>query len=328
MSRTTVAATALTAIALVATGATIPSSSLGAAPTAPVAPARVAAATTSTAADEAAERATGVEQMSVRPRGRATSAAVVKVPNIVYHNGPVMTATTNVYLVWYGGWATSTTTTAQILTDFTNSLGGSPYFNINTTYTNAAKAPVTNAVVLKGSTTDAYSLGKTLTDLNVRTVVSTAITSGKLPNDVNGVYVVLSSADVKESSGFVTKYCGWHTHATISATDIKYAFVGDPSTQGLTACTPQATLSPNANPGADAMVGVLAHEIEEAVTDPNLNAWYDSTGYENADKCAWTYGSTYKTTNGATANMKLGTRDYLVQQNWKAGTTQGCALSY
>jgi hypothetical protein len=75
------------------------------------------------------------------------------------------------------------------------------------------------------------------------------------------------------------------------------------------------------------MVSVLAHEIDEAVTDPDLNAWYDATGYENADKCAWTYGTTYKATNGAVANVRIGTRDYLVQQNWKAGATQGCALA-
>ena len=36
-----------------------------------------------------------------------------------------------------------------------------------------------------------------------------------------------------------------------------------------------------------AMVSVIAHEAAEAVSDPNLNAWFDSTGQENADKCAW-----------------------------------------
>ena len=41
------------------------------------------------------------------------------------------------------------------------------------------------------------------------------------------------------------------------------------------------------------MASVIAHELEEAATDPDLNAWYDSRGYENADKCAWTFGTTY-----------------------------------
>ncbi|HVF44415.1 MAG TPA: hypothetical protein VM936_15430, partial [Pyrinomonadaceae bacterium] len=42
----------------------------------------------------------------------------------------------------------------------------------------------------------------------------------------------------------------------------------------------------------------------------------DSTGYENADKCAWTFGHfQYQTASGAWANMRLGTRDYLIQRN-------------
>jgi hypothetical protein len=38
---------------------------------------------------------------------------------------------------------------------------------------------------------------------------------------------------------------------------------------------------------ADMMTIVASHEIREAVTDPQLNAWYDSSGYEADDKCAW-----------------------------------------
>ena len=31
------------------------------------------------------------------------------------------------------------------------------------------------------------------------------------------------------------------------------------------------------------MVSVIAHELEETNTDPNLNAWYDSNGSEDAE---------------------------------------------
>jgi hypothetical protein len=319
MRRTTLAATTLTACALVAIASTIPGSTLGAAPVTPK------PSPSATAADTDAP--SPIERMDVRVKGRARTAAAVKVSAITYHGGPVMTGTPNVYFIWYGSWA-SNASGAQILTDFTTALGGSRYYNINTTYTNAAKVAVSNSLTLKASATDVYSQGSTLTDAGVKAVVSKAITSAQLPADANGIYVVLSSADVKESSGFVTKYCGWHTRGTIAATTIRYAFVGDPTTQGLGACAAQTATSPNANPGIDAMVSVLAHEIVETVTDPDLNAWYDSTGYENADKCSWTYGVTYKAANGALANMKLGSRDYLVQQNWKAGTAQGCALAY
>jgi hypothetical protein len=91
------------------------------------------------------------------------------------------------------------------------------------------------------------------------------------------------------------------------------------------ACTAQAT-SPNNNPGADAEVNTLAHEIEETTTDPRLNAWYDSQGFENADTCAWTFGRTYTTGNGGVANMNLGGKDFLVQRNWINSGTGGCRL--
>ena len=55
---------------------------------------------------------------------------------------------------------------------------------------------------------DNYSLGTNLTDSNIATIVSNAITSNKLPKDDSGAYFVLTSADVSETSGFCTTYCG------------------------------------------------------------------------------------------------------------------------
>jgi hypothetical protein len=75
------------------------------------------------------------------------------------------------------------------------------------------------------------------------------------------------------------------------------------------------------------MISIVAHELEEAVTDPQLNAWYSRLGQENADKCAWKFGTTYTVGNGSIANMRLGARDYLIQQNWSYGPAK-CALSY
>jgi len=263
------------------------------------------------------------EAMDVRVKGRASTAASTS--PITYHNGPVMTSTagSNAYVIWYGAWAAGGQT---IVTDFLSSIGGSPYFALNSTYADKAGAKVANIVTLAGQTVDPGT-SKTLSDANIKTIVSNAISSKRLPADPNGVYFVLTAAGVAESSGFLTRYCGWHTHGTIAATDIKYSFVGDPTGTKLASCAQQTAASPNGNPGVDAMVSVVAHELEETVTDPDLNAWYDSRGAENGDKCAWTFGTTYTAAGGGIANMKLGARDYLIQRNWKAGATQGCFLS-
>jgi hypothetical protein len=243
---------------------------------------------------------------------------------ISYHGGPVMLGTTNVYYIWYGNWSGNSATT--ILTDLAKSIAPSNYFNINTTYYNGSNVHVSNSVAYKSSTTDSYSHGTTLSDSAVQAVVSSAITSGKLPKDTNGVYFVLTSSDVNESSGFCTQYCGWHTHGTISGSDIKYSFIGNPD-RCPSACEAQST-GPNGNAGADGMASIISHELEEAVTDPDLNAWYDNRGYENADKCAWTFGSTSTASNGAKYNVTLGSRQFLIQQNWVNANGGYCAMSY
>src|SRR5689334_12070375 len=57
--------------------------------------------------------------------------------SIDYHGGPVMLGTPNVYYIWYGDWSVSPGA-MSILTDLASSIGGSLYFNINTTYYNGA----------------------------------------------------------------------------------------------------------------------------------------------------------------------------------------------
>jgi hypothetical protein len=242
---------------------------------------------------------------------------------IYYHGGPVMLNTVNVYYIWYGDWSNNSATT--ILTDFATNIGGTPYFNINTTYYDGSNAHVSNSVRYVKSTTDLYSHGKTLGDADIQAIVASAIPA--LGNDTNGVYFVLTSQDVAESSGFCKTYCAWHTYGTIANTNIKYAFVGN-ADRCPSACEAQTT-SPNGNAGADAMASVIAHELQEAVTDPNLNAWYDRRGYENADKCAWTFGTTSTAANGSQYNLTLNnTLQYLIQRNWVNAAGGYCAMSY
>jgi hypothetical protein len=75
------------------------------------------------------------------------------------------------------------------------------------------------------------------------------------------------------------------------------------------------------------MVSVIAHELEETNTDPNLNAWYDANGAEDADKCAWTFGhSLSQTSTGAYYNMTLNSRNFLIQR--ELDVTSLCYINY
>jgi hypothetical protein len=238
---------------------------------------------------------------------------------ISYHGGPVMTGTVNVHYIWYGNWSGNSATT--ILTNLAQSLGGSPYEGVNTTYYNGSNVHVSGAIAYAGSTNDSYSHGTSLTDAAIEAVV--AATN---PTDTNGIYLVLTSADVNASSGFCTQYCGWHTNASIGGRDIKYGFIGNPD-RCPSSCEEQTT-SPNGNAGADGMASIIAHETEEAISDPDLNAWYDKQGAENADKCAWTFGTESTASNGSKYNVTLGGTNFLIQQNWVNASGGRCAMHY
>lgn len=252
----------------------------------------------------------------------------IQTPDITYHGGPVL-GTPNVYLIWYGNWNQSngsdTPAGQQIVRDFLHGLSASNYY-----VTNASYSGVSGSFAVKGEYTDTGSLGTRLSDSRVQAVVSNAISGGHLPKDTNALYFVLTSSNVSESSGFCSRYCGWHTAGTISGSDIKYSFVGN-ANRCLNACAAQ-TVGPNGNAGVDGMVSVIAHELEETNTDPDLNAWYDANGSEDADKCAWTFSS-HQTlgSNGAYYNMTLsavsgGSRHYLIQRELDVNSK--CYIDY
>ena len=101
-------------------------------------------------------------------------------------------------------------------------------------------------------------------------------------------------------------------------------FVGNPD-RAPSQCKPQA-VGPNGSSAADGMATILANELFDAIVDPNFTAWYDRFGLEPADKCAWNFGATYTATNGARANIRLGGRDYLLQQLWVPDARGYCTL--
>ena len=252
---------------------------------------------------------------------------------INYHNGPVL-HTVNLYHIYYGNWnQTSLNPTGTTYLDlFAKSIGGTPYFNINTTYGDNSGATVPNAVTYRGAYVDSGSLGTSLSDSSIATLVSNAINSNQWGTpgvaDPNGLYLVLTAPGVGETSGFLNKYCGWHSWGSWGTTPVQYGFVGDAAGPSLGNCAEQTSVSPNGDPGVDAMTSVIAHELSETVSDPQGTAWYDSAGNENGDKCAWIFGPTSMLGSGALYNVTMGGSNYLIQQMWLNAQGGLCATSY
>lgn len=251
---------------------------------------------------------------------------------IFYHGGPVIfqQKVAAVYwgtsVIYNGGPNPGTTGTGaqdgSLIGFFLRSLGGSAYFNINTTYFDGTGTHIQNSVTYTQYWADNSAPGAKVTDAQLQAEVVKGLSSGALTYDPNTLYHVFTGAGINLGGGFGTQYCAYHGHFTWNGLDVKYsAMPYDNTFPG--ACT-ALNGSPNNDPAADAEVNTLAHETEETTTDEDLNAWFDRRGQENADKCAWMFGTTYTTGNGSTANVKIGGKDFLVQMNWINTGNGGC----
>lgn len=259
---------------------------------------------------------------------------------IVYHGGPVMHPV-SVYYIYYGAVSTSVQT---IMNDFLTDLNGEPPYHVNTTYYDTAPQSLPGPVLPTyafnlpaGSSTgvwdnsvyrDNYSQGTQLGTSSVQKIVAHALAGG-VPGP-NGVYVVITSPDVK-ISGFCKSFCAYHNSSPtiVNGGQIRYALVPDP-TQKCSGCNGGIaiygdTTTPNGDMGADTMTDDLMHELSETVTDPDINAWYTQGGAEVGDLCNYVY-------SGSGANVYTGVdgtgktyhynftnngRRYLIQLIWK-----------
>jgi len=264
--------------------------------------------------------------------------AVVTGNGINYNGGPVLHGSpVPIYVIWYGNWngtGSNTQATVNLIDSLLSTLGNSPYELINSTYGDA-NGNVSGNLTLGGQIFDTGSQGTRLNNNRLSAIVTRSFSNG-LPTDPNGVYLVLTSSNVSEQ-GFCTQFCGFHTRQTLNGTDIKWSFVGNVD-RCPSGCEIQGTgpNSPAANVGgADGMANVISHETEEAISDPDLNAWFDSSGQENADKCNFNFGATTTCTSangctpagvsaGARFNQTIGGHDWMIQQNWENRNGGAC----
>jgi hypothetical protein len=255
---------------------------------------------------------------------------------ITYHNGPIMTGTPTIYLIWYGNW--SGNDAVSIMDDLAASTSGTPYFMINTTYTNALGDTPSGGTLYAGSVWDNYSHGPSLTVDDIREIIVDKMNSSELPLDANGIYIVLGSADATDIQPDGSTFCTpgkfpYHAATVFDGTSVKYGYIGSPD-RCPTSAAPQFVAAdgsrlptPNGNFAADGMASIYLHLLNVIVTNSSGYGWYDRNGLENAAKCVGQFGSTYATSNGARANMRMGGRDYLIQANWINDRKGRCTVS-
>jgi len=260
---------------------------------------------------------------------------------IYYHGGPVLLSGTKVAAVYWaagrifsGGPAVDThgagSADGSLVGYFLSHLGGSGYFNINSTYNDGAGHAIANVVNYTqywANGTNAPSGTQSVSDAEMLAMLQSGFASGNLTYDAGTLYAIFTSGSVNLGGGFGTQYCAYHYHGTVTVGGVSQTvlYAAMPYNYAYpSACTDGA--APNGDPAADAEVNTLAHEVEETTTDLLGNAWFDHRGYENADKCAWNFGT--RSLSSGQANITVGAKNFLVQQNWLNTGSGGCAQSY
>ena len=132
--------------------------------------------------------------------------------------------------------------------------------------------------------------------------------------------VALPSGFLSPGEGY---YCAYH-----SAVDSNYgsvAYTNLPYLNDVGASCGQNSVNAGAAGTYDGFSIVGGHEFMETITDMRpRTGWADSSGQENADKCAWITSG-----QGAMGNLTLSTGTFAVQSTWSNafnGGSGGCVL--
>src|SRR6266542_3456317 len=271
--------------------------------------------------------------------------------NLTFHGGNVMTSSTTYAIFWLPGGTHFAPTTGNAATDAANdtrfenliiryfqNVGGSGIYNTATQYT-GANGSILNSSTFGGSVVDtnAYPHAGTsadpIQDSELRSEVDSIRAAQGWPDGVSVEYFIFTGYTIQSCASFgcsTTDYCAYHSSFTDSdGNPLIWANMPDSRSlndPGGSVCG-SATVTPDGDQYADVEIDVTSHEHLEAVTDPQLDAWYDgSLSGENGDKCVRTYGIR----NSIGANIYMGGFAFQLQREWSnaIGPTNGCAMSY
>ena len=196
-------------------------------------------------------------------------------------------------------------------------VGSSGLYHNNTQYTGGNGNPGTAALGGSWVDTAPYPSG-TLTDRQVQSEVSHAMSANGWSAAITHMFFVFTAKKENICAGYqcsFTAFCAYHG---FFGTNTLYAAIPYTGTN-LAACGVPS--SPNRDIDADSTISVTSHEQMEAATDPLNNAWYDASGNEIGDKCAWKFGST--TNRG---DVVWNGNHYMVQEEWDNKQTR-CVLT-
>lgn len=217
--------------------------------------------------------------------------------NLVKHSGPVMAAKYGFYALYWNNSASGARQTSLGYATLRDQMDAflQAFSNQGDANYSSADTSADYSIVQQYGSSKSFSFGpswgtlvfseatkSSITDSALRTWLSNKLKSGTpgLTFSTDNIYGIYLPPGMKVTSGGAScsAFCGYHGQINVNGVVVKYAVF---PYLNCAACS-LSGLSV-----ADMMTIVTSHEIREAATDPQLNAWYDAAGYEADDKCAW-----------------------------------------
>ena len=234
---------------------------------------------------------------------------------LTYHGGPVMVTQSTYAIFWLpasghlqNGAATHMSALYQpvlkaFLADYAGhgiSNNSTQYYQVvssTTTYVHdtsgfAAAVVDTDAYPASGCT-DSATPGDCITDAQIQAEIQHVITANHWTAGPAKMFLMFTSSgegscfNSGSSSCAYTAYCAYHGYFGSGSSEVIY---GNEPYLDRAGCT--ISNLPHGDLAADSSANVASHEMTEAATDPQLNAWWDSgNGEEIGDLCGWTFGT-------------------------------------
>lgn len=221
-----------------------------------------------------------VTRMGAQSRVRAASGN-----NLLYNGGPIQTSPKTFVVYWGSAWNGSGDPKGMhtYFNNFLSKVGGSAWNSTVTQYyqTNPTAYEGNPANNFGGSYVDTSSSPPSRPSQSQMAAEAAKAAAHFGNYTVNAQYIVAMPHGIKPS-GFGTQYCAYHSTTNASGGTISWTNLPYLPDAGSSCGSGSVTGS-----ALDGVSIVGGHEMAESENDPMLNAWYDSSGSEIGDKCAW-----------------------------------------
>ncbi|HZT91858.1 MAG TPA: hypothetical protein VFA05_07460 [Gaiellaceae bacterium] len=279
--------------------------------------------------------------------------------NMAYFGGHVQ-VTPKIYLVFWGwgepGAFDHTTPgmptydpdgAAARMTAFIKAMGGTKWAGVSTQYyetVNGQNVYIQNPSNVFGGVwyDNTDPIHDNLSGLELAQEAQRAVAHFGVTDLANSQFVIAQPQKYNEA-GFNSGagYCAWHDYTqptTYPGVQPGISFTNMPYVLNMGSSCGENSVNSGYYAGRlDGFTIVLGHEVEETITDPgaedvvngqNLGGWYDYSGYENGDKCAWvgyTEGLASPSTVPGGLNNITGNdgKQYPVQSLWSNDSAGG-----